>query len=53
MKELLLVSSPMRLRASPVPTTTATFTEQVGDALNPERGWWRETAIGGSLGRIR
>jgi hypothetical protein len=36
-----------------VPTTTATFTEQVGDALNPERGWWRETAIGGSLGRIR
>ncbi len=47
------MSSPMDLRASPVPTTTVTFTEQVGDVLNPERGWWRETAIGGSFGRIR
>jgi hypothetical protein len=41
------------VRASPVPTTTVTFIEQVGDVLNPERGWWRETAIGGSFRHIR
>ncbi len=38
--------------AAPAPTTTVTFTEQVGDVLNPEGDWWRETAIGGSFGPI-
>ena len=41
------------MRALPVPTTTVTFTEQVGDVLNPERGWWRERDIGGSFTGIR
>lgn len=37
----------------PIPTTTLTFTEQAGDVLNPERGWFGYTSIGGSFSKVR
>jgi hypothetical protein len=41
------------VQASRVPTMTVTFTEQVGDVLNPERGWFGYTSIGDSFRHIR
>jgi Domain of unknown function (DUF4832)/Domain of unknown function (DUF4874) len=35
------------------PTTTLSFTEQAGDVLNPERGWFGYTAVGGAFDGIR
>jgi hypothetical protein len=37
----------------PIPMTTVPFTEISGDILNPERGWFGYTDIGGSFTKIR
>jgi hypothetical protein len=41
------------LTTLPVPMTTVPFTEITGDILNPERGWFGYTDIGGSFTKIR
>jgi len=47
------VAADLPQAAEEAPTATVSFTEQAGDVLNPERGWFGYTAVGGSFDGIR